>query len=784
MKITRILCLLLTLAMLFGCASCFSSCNKNGEIVAKGKTEVNLEEYTLIYPNQTKGSITATFRNKMSEFATALGEATGVSMVAYTEANAATKTKGKEILVGLTTRAASKEAYDSIKGDGFAIVVEENTVAIVGTTNLLTLYAMQYFTENYLNVQGSDGILSLPKKVKANELPMVEVASSEEAYAALVYDAELDDEAGTAMNHPYTSEDYDYPYQQLLNSLDKLRKVTGLAKNDFVRRTDAEAAEGNEILYGILDREEVGLCLDTMTPKEYGVFTKNGKIVVTSWNDSALGLAVNMFSDLIDEATQKNEDETVRIAFPVGLALKGVHSAKWVTDFPKPEGLTLYNTQDSGDDSLQYVYMGEGVNAEAFRTYCAELKSAGYKLLTENEIEDSLFATYMNSKEGVALYVSYNAFKHGKGEYDYEPLLRVISAPTSSVTVADELYTPNPSYKKITDSTITAMELPNGAVGMCDIVMLEDGRFVIFDGGTVFDDEVETLWNVLSALHEKAHGTAPSKDKGNQLHIAAWVITHSHGDHYGVAQDFLNSYGKSGLMKMDYLLGNFPAKTTVFNAAGTSMLMSDSFQSWTNRVPAGCKAVKIHTGERYYLANLEIEVLCTQEDLNPRRINYFNDTSCTMRFTMTATDENGNAVSNEAATTTSLWTGDAYINDSRYMTAMFGPYLDSDMVSVAHHGNIGCESSFYDCVQAETIWFTHNYDAFKNYTAGKVTDRWQFVVDYHLVHEIEASTYVFIPDTLNPTVVLTANGVDFDNVFDALSGESIAYGSRHAVKLK
>ncbi len=772
MRMTKVLCLLLTLAMLLGCVAMFSSCSSDGEIKASGSASIDLDEYSLIYPTPTKDSISATFREQMITFANRLEAATGQPIIAYAEANAK-KTVGKEILVGLTGRAESKEAYDSIKGYGFAIQVTDNKIVIVGSTTLLTLYAVQYFTEQYLTTTRTDGVLEMSKKVKANNLPMVELANSDESFCSLVYKASLDTEGGA-------NDEIDYPYYVLNQCSDKLKSATGLAAKNFPKKADSDEPADGEILIGFVDRPEVAECQSTLETNEYGIFVKNGKVVATSWNDTALSKIPVTFGDMLTDATVTDESGKTTILLPEGLAITGTYSDKWVVDFPKPEGLSLYNTMAAGNEALQYLYMGEGVNADAFRTYCDDLKSAGYKLLTENEIEDSLFATFVNQQEGKTLYVTYNAFKHGKDEYDYEPRFKIVSAPLDSVTLPDEkILDESQAYKKVHDSTITQMYITKEGVGMCYVMMLEDGSFIIFDGGREADGETERLWDILTSLHTKAFGEAPSKSK--PVRIAAWVMTHSHSDHYDVPYTFLKKHGKTGLMKLEYVLGNFPDKIATHNTFNPTQVLTEGEADIQAMLKDKCKYVKIHTGERYYFANLEIEVLATHEDMNPVDYLYFNDTSCVLRFTMRATDENGRDVSNESATVTSVWTGDAHTYESRFMTAMYGSYLKSDMVQIAHHGNVGCESSFYDCVQGTAVWFPNRNEAYRNYTKG-TSEKSQFKVDYHVIHEIEATTYVYVADILNTTVQLTVDGADYENIFDAITGEPIEYGDGTAIK--
>lgn len=769
---------MIAVLLLIGAVSILCSCTK-GAIRHSGRVDFSLEGYSVIHPNTNDGSVTATFRKQMIQFADLLEAVTGERVLAYTEAGAR-NTNGKEILVGLTGREESQEVYDSIKGNGFAICLKNEKLVIVGTTNLMTLYAVRYFCEQYLQNTASDGTLSLHKRVKANNLPVIELANTDTSYCSFVYASDLDDELGNkwiALEGP----DYDYPYELLLNSVEKLKKVTDLGGKSFPRKTDEKASERGEIQFGIPDRAEVRECLSDMKAEEYGVFVRNERVAVTAWSDTALGEASLMFEDLIDEALLTDEEGKSRIIFPEGLSLTDICSSDWITDFPRPEGLPLYNTQDAGDNSLQYLYMGEGVNANAFSDYCALLESEGYALLSENEIEGSLFATYVNEERRVSLYVAYNAFSHAADNFNYEPRLKVISSSLDDVVLPDEtILAPDPSYEKKQDSTITCLSLTQEAVGMGYVIMLEDGRFVLFDGGSETGGSSDRLWQILSNLHEKASGAAPSPQ--NPVRIAAWFLTHSHNDHYAAPKAFLTKYGKTGMLRMEYLFGNYPSMISVHNAFGKDSFLTNNASSLPSMVQGGGKFVRIHTGDKFYFANLEIEVLCTQEDLNPLRMEIFNDTSSIVRFTMRATDEEGNRVENREAVTTSVWTGDAFVYGSRFCSAMYGSYLESDMVQLAHHGNIGCESPFYAFIRPTTVWFPNNYEPFLSYTSG-TNSRWQNKVDYELVYGIGSVKYVYTSDTCNATLTLKASGPAYEEIYDGITNQPLPYGGSTAIKI-
>ncbi len=773
---------LLLVATLLTILSVFSSCATDDSIKESGKISVDLEGYTLLFPDPDEGDVTTTFREQAEGLAERFSFVSGVGV----DALYATSAKGvakKVIVVGQTGNRAVKRLARTIKGDGFAIKVKRNKILIIGSSPVMTMYGMQYLAQRYLAEESASTKVILPRRVRADKLPMMELASSEGTECSFVYDASLDTKEGNLWAEPDNSAQYDYPYAALLDCLGKLATVTELKNTSFVKKADTAPSMDNEIVIGLADRAEVEECLAEIPSEGYGVFVRNGKTLVIGRSDTALSYAHGYFRDLMSDALVKDKKGVVSVRMPVGLALTGLCFEKYVTDFPKPDGVKLYNMQDAGDKSLQYLYMGEGVNADAFHTYCAKLEGEGYVLRTENDIRGSFFATYVNEQTNTTLYVAYNAFSHGEKEFKYKPRLKVISASLDNVAVPDEKFvTPLSTFVKRTDASITALSMVTDAVGMGYVIMLEDGSFIVFDGGQQ-NDTYQRLVKVLWSLHTRVYGKSP--DEKDPLHIAAWVVTHSHSDHYNVFSSFLSVYGNSSYVKIDYIMGNFPSNMAVSNAAGKDTVLIDSMQSFAQRAGKECQYIKIHTGQKYYFPGLDMEVLYTQEDANPMRLNLFNDTSCIVRFTMRAhtADEQGNAVSNaEAKAVTSVWTGDAFIYGSRFTSAMYGDYMKSDMVQVAHHGNIGCESPFYNFVAPTIVWFPHVYNSFWGYTRG-TSNAWQYKVDYNLVYGIGSVRYVYVSDEYCVTLPIRASGADYASIYDAITGKGVAYGSRAAVEI-
>ena len=66
--------------------------------------------------------------------------------------------------------------------------------------------------------------------------------------------------------------------------------------------------------------------------------------------------------------------------------------------------------------------------------------------------------------------------------------------------------------------------------GLSILMRLADGRFIVVDGGF---NRAKDMTMLINRMKEQSAGYA---DKTGGIKVAAWIITHSHGDHYNPAQ--------------------------------------------------------------------------------------------------------------------------------------------------------------------------------------------------------------------------------------------------------
>lgn len=706
-----------------------------------------------------------------------LAKALGVSAVALTE-----QTRGSyQLLVGHTAKA---DAALAGKKDAFAICVCEDGIALCGTDALTTLMAVQYFKKNCI------GKAELPATTVVEEIAMLTLADAGKSYATFVYGAQLYDKP----YHPipelvYTYRNWemrDMPCVLVDETIKAIAAHTGLdAQKDFTIGKDDAPEDPLEVVIGISARPAAREALQALNGGEYTLWVREGAVIVTGWNYASLELSHTLFADLVAEANAcKGADGAIRL--PVGLSFTDTANPAWVVDFPKPAGkdIWLYNTLDTNDNSLQYLY--KGVCAADYLAYREALLGNGYTVVMENELEKSLFCTLVNRDRGVMLYVAYEAYAH-EGEYapDFTPALRIVSSPLASVAVPPAVILSPAPYQKLTNTAVTAIEITGRAVGMGYIITLEDGSFILFDGGGLNEDhrEPDVLWRLLNIRYQQIFGELPTPER--PIHVAAWIITHSHWDHYGAFREFIDKYGKSELFQMDYMIGNFPSRSSVYGIVNQDILNMGT-PAVMQRLHDGMRRdftfLKVHAGQKFYFANLEMQVLMTYDNISPARIYNQNDTSTVTRFSLQATNEKGEQVGDPYVM---LWLGDANNNESRFLCAMYGDYLKSDSTSVAHHGNIGCESDLYNTVKAATVWWPHTARGARGYLQPENrTKSWVYEVDQTLANDNPHTRYIYfsgsyhridektiVPLHLHLTLPFGADGQPMhERLFDTVRG--------------
>jgi len=311
-----------------------------------------------------------------------------------------------------------------------------------------------------------------------------------------------------------------------------------------------------------------------------------------------------------------------------------------------------------------------------FRQYLLALEADGWEIYDTNQAADNLFATYTKGSE--SLHCCYIA---PKGR------CYIIQAPHQHLQVRrnDEPWTP--VCKPLLTQEKMRDEIYHG--GMSYTLRLSDGRFIIIDGG----------YNELDFFHARQlYELLQGQNVLPKITVAAWIITHPHGDHLGTASDFLQLYGED-VVDIQRMLYNFPMDEEI--AAAEPLALDGENSSYMPaflRSMASCRpdlpVTVTHTGQRYYFADAVLEFLHAPEDLYPLTLsdltsNWLNGASTVFSL--------------EIAGQKFMFLADSALHSSEDLALMWGDYLKSDIMQAAHHAQRGGTPELYSCIDPQVV---------------------------------------------------------------------------------
>jgi hypothetical protein len=767
----RIISLILCLIMVLSVASVFSSCSKgSGEPkVSKKTVSVDLTDYTVIIA----ADLTANAKKQANIVLDSLKAATGLKIKSQNDREVDyVETEDKELLIGNTYRTETQKVLASLGDRGWGIRVFDNKIVVVGTDALMTRAALSYFERNYLNLTKESATLSINQKVSLAKIGTLELLTETEegkdglfdvVYSDLVDDVDQREAYFPDREIVQGGEGFDYTYDFCKDFVKKLCTTTEMRSSAFPLKTDAAEESEYEFLLGKLNREDYMAELRKLEANQYGVVIKNGKVMVLAWNDSMLELCMPLLEDLIASSVIEDKKGNIKYALPEAICVVETASTPYALDFPKPEGegIVLDGTVEVSDNSMEYIYTGSGVNRESFVAYCEKLEDAGYALVgKENQHEGSSYRQYLNNTTGSTLYVYHSAYTFAaeQGVTNVLPSLRIIAGHTDYVNLpSSKILNPNQSYNKVTETKITSLyfDYDNEQFGMTYIYTLEDGSFIVFDGGFGAGvwDGCQYIYGKLMELWQMNHkdGQNAYPSASDPIVIRAWILTHEHGDHYGVFNKFIHTYcaASNRTAKIEHLFFNGAAYIEGYNATNPDTVIKNILPDMYRQF--GCTYIKVHTGQTFYFANAKIEILYTHEDLYPKKIEYWNNTSTACKIT----------VSGDKGETTGIWLGDLErIGSQRVRSAWSPEMLKADMVQVAHHGYNGSESALYDIIRPTIVWFPTAAANIREMTANATSSYWYYEADYRLCRETETVKIVIAADLYESTMLFEGGAMD------------------------
>lgn len=370
-------------------------------------------------------------------------------------------------------------------------------------------------------------------------------------------------------------------------------------------------------------------------------------------------------------------------------------TAKWLLGCPQPQGGTLaegfYNAGPMFADDRQgpteedtHIQILTGATEGDFDAYVAGLKASGIPGHLETGLgEDRFFAFRMGEKDyHVSWFAGRNQIRVAEGpvhtslkEFGYQ----AAGEHTTTFYQYGLYYDPD---NNMTPRTANC--------GMIYAIRLSDNSLFMIDGGFYLqwnEDAAEGLWQFLRQV--------TNTPENGTVRISAWYFTHTHADHIDGCVKLLNRHHDQ--ITVERMLFNFPLYSALGGYEPSRYYVGEQLAKWYPDV----KVLKLHTGQKFCLADLQVEVLYTQEDaVTTEEITKFpmrdgNCMSSILKLTV-----NGKTI---------MMLGDTNIESEAFLTKYTSREIwKADMVQLAHHC-FNFLDTLYEWIAAPAIVVPNSY---------------------------------------------------------------------------
>ena len=463
---------------------------------------------------------------------------------------------------------------------------------------------------------------------------------------------------------------------RLAQAVGSLTGVTPKTADDYLRPGSSYDSETPEILLGLTGYAESRAVYAELGYGFSAVRIVGNKLVIAGedYDKLVAKLAVNF-------KKAQDADKNILLDRSLSMEIKGISVLQSLPRVPNATAPTVINN----DEGCYQLTFSDRFSAEAYRAYLDLLEDNGFALYVTNTVGKNQFHIYTNNT--VVVTTAYTGSRcmtvlaEPKGNTDLTLLKRENNVYTALQKPVDSAFT---MLGLLSDHAVDSKGYLTSDTtnGMSFVVRLEDGSFLINDGGH------NSEWNA-DRLYEVLRRQAPDPDN---IVIAAWILTHAHSDHIGILESFGAKYASS--VTVEHLIFNFPhAEMTARADCGDSKVLAMSaIRKYFAKVPV----TSAHAGQVFYIRNAKVTILNTIElmqavmDIYTLADNkwYYND--CSLNYMLELEDKR------------ILMLGDAGNRACLVLGSLYGPEeLHCDIVQAAHHGVNGADETIYRVVSPE-----------------------------------------------------------------------------------
>lgn len=327
---------------------------------------------------------------------------------------------------------------------------------------------------------------------------------------------------------------------------------------------------------------------------------------------------------------------------------------------PGREPISYY---DCGNGAVMALYPHSC--REEYEAVCAAFTADGFPVFQETEREGNLFCCVKKDGLTVQIWLASD-----------DSALRIAADPFTApyATEPEKGDKPVVLWQYEVDHTLIDC-------GMCYIVKNGLGHFFIVDSAhtySVHDND---------RLYDFLRRQTPA---GEKIVIDGWFFSHGHVDHIGKFCDFLR-YNCGDDVEIKGLYYNFVPCDHRDNGnwMASDKIFTEHFHQLVESTDI--PKIKLHTGQRFFIGDLQLDVLCTHEDVHPKDLANYNDSTVVLRM--------------EAGGSVVMFPGDAGAEESAILCARYPASLKCDVMQDAHHGHFGCTADFYELAHAAVVLF-------------------------------------------------------------------------------
>lgn len=422
-------------------------------------------------------------------------------------------------------------------------------------------------------------------------------------------------------------------HNQTLHATTTSETVTDPNTGDTSSVTAAGTVTGSVIQSQYNSDRLIGYCTEKVTEDE----TSPMLDFDTAWTMRTAGVP-------IPSALEGVVDESTLVANPSGLTAE-IGLDYWGST------LTLKDAVNSGKGNYLLNY-----TVSSDKTYLGFLSYLGNKDFTEyvnnsaSTMDDDKVYNTTYVKDNWVLNITY---MENLGTVD------VIINTFGTTSLSPNLFSSNVEQtdngSKVKLSMLSLADIGElGEYGNSFVFQLPNGHFIIHDGGKSADAK-----NLITYLK--------SLTNGEEVYIDAWVISHFHADHCGALLELYSSDMKEYRegVYLEALYVNEPNNYAKTVESGNVMELAEKALSGVmmftkapieeGKEPETPDVYRIHTGERYYFDGVTMDVVLTQEQIDPNTTppidtstlpyrfygdwDPFNATSTTCVFTVNSTKD-------------------------------------------------------------------------------------------------------------------------------------------------